>query len=377
MSKIICDICGTTYPESSDSCPICGCSNTVAEDILSEETLYEEISEEMEAPKEPVRKKEIFDFDEVNNDSDDDEEDEDDEDDDDDDDEEEEEAPRHNTFVVILLTVLIIALLGAAGFIFFRYFLPNMGDEETVPVTTAVEVQESETVALTTEPTIPCQQMAMTNAGVATLNAEGQQFLLHIKALPENTTDKIVYTSADESIATVTEDGKITAVSEGETIIYISCGKHSIECPVIVQYVEETVPATTVAEETVPATTEALADADTDATVATEATEPAEATEVTEAPAETQEPAKDTAADKNVVLKLKRTDIQLGVYYQFQLVLDCALEPEEVTWSSEHPHIATVDEQGNVTAVKAGTTAITAKYGDQEVQCIVRCVGLN
>jgi hypothetical protein len=94
-----------------------------------------------------------------------------------------------------------------------------------------------------------------------------------------------------------------------------------------------------------------------------------EATEVTEVPEET----KNTAADKNVVLKLKRTDIQLGVYYQFQLVLDCALEPEEVTWSSEHPHIATVDEKGNVTAVKAGTTAIIAKYGDQEVQCIVRC----
>jgi rubrerythrin len=24
MSKVICDICGTTYPETADNCPICG-----------------------------------------------------------------------------------------------------------------------------------------------------------------------------------------------------------------------------------------------------------------------------------------------------------------------------------------------------------------
>ena len=63
----------------------------------------------------------------------------------------------------------------------------------------------------------------------------------------------------------------------------------------------------------------------------------------------------------------------LGVYYQFTLELDCGLEQNQVEWSSEHPHIATVDENGVVTAVKSGTTAIIAKYGDQQVQCIVRC----
>lgn len=364
MNKIICDICGTTYPDSSECCPICGCSNAAAEDLLGSEVDFGDLAEETgkkagRAP-EPGRKKEIFDFDEVNSEKFEEEEDEEEEDYEA---EEEEEAPRHNTFVVILLTVLIVALLGAAAFIFVRYFLPNMGKEEAVPTTVAI--QETETTAPSTEPTVPCQQMAMTNAGIAELSAEGQQFLLHVKALPENTTDKIIYTSADESIATVTEDGKITAVSEGETVIYISCGKTSMKCPVIVKYVEETVPPTTEAveetvsasteavEETVPATTEAVVDETVPETTAAES---------------------EPVIDSNVTLKLKRTDIQLGVYYQFQLVLDCELSPEDVTWSSEHPHIAKVDEQGNVTAVKEGTTAITATYGDQEVQCIVRCV---
>ena len=212
--------------------------------------------------------------------------------------------------------------------------------------------------------------MGMLNASIAELNAEGQQFLLHIKAFPENTTDTIVYTSADESIATVTEDGKITAVSEGETVIYISCGKISMDCPVIVKYVEETVPPTTevVVEETVDTETTAVETTEAPESETEDAVE--EVTQATEATTASAA----IANLKDVQLKLKKTDIQLGVYYQFQLELDCALNPDEVTWSSEHPHIAKVDENGNITAVKSGTTAITAKYGDQEVQCIVRCI---
>ena len=363
MSKIICDICGTTYPSSAECCPICGCSNDVAEDLLGAETLCDDILEENDVINVNPKKKEIFDYDEVNMDDDSDEE----EEADFDDEEEEDDAPRHNAFVVVLLTVLIVALLGAAAFIYLRYFLPNMREEAPAP-TNAI-VQETGIEEPITEPTVPCQQMAMTNAGVAELTAEGQQFLLHIKALPENTTDKIIYTSGDESIATVTEDGKITAISEGETVIYISCGKTSMECPVVVKYVEETVPATTeaVAEETI-----SVENAET---TAAEETENAETNETPDTTQATEAAASaGNSSLKDVQLKLKKNDIQLGVYYQFQLELDCALSPEEVTWSSEHPHIAKVDEKGNVTAVKDGTTSITAKYGDQEVQCIVRCI---
>lgn len=361
MDKIICDICGTTYPASSESCPICGCSRDAAADYLNADIQDQDYSEttnvESGAFHKKSGKKGIFDYDEVNSEdtsaAENDETDDDAQNDDEEyyEEEENEEEPRHNTFAVILLTIVIFLLLGAAAFVFLRYFLPNMKAEEIAP--TDVIQQQMETTDATTEPTVPCQQMAMINAGVAELNAEGQQFLLHIKALPENTTDTIVYTSGDESIATVTEDGKITAVSEGETVIYISCGKTSMECPVIVKYVEETVPPTT--EATVEQTVSADDSAPTEGTVEPAATEAARTL-------------------KNVTLKLKKSDIQLGVYYSFQLELDCNLTPEEVTWSSEHPHIATVDAQGNVTAVKEGTTSITAKYGDQEVQCIVRCV---
>lgn len=346
MSKIICDICGTTYPETSECCPICGCSPNSAESLLGEDLLDGGAEERGNAFS--ARKKEIFDYDEVNSET----EDEEYEDEEEDyEEEEEEEEPRHNTLLVVLLTILIAGLLVVAGFVFVRYFLPNMKAEESVPAQTAAV--ETEIPVQTTEPTIPCETLIISSGNVAELNEEGQHFLLHIKALPENTTDRIIYTSADESIATVTEDGRITAVSEGETKIYISCGKSSIECPVIIRYVEETVPPTTeaVVEETTPVV---------------EAVDPDEPNTPapTAAPAETK---------SGITLKLKKTDIMLGVYYQYTLELDCDLEQNEVQWSSEHPHIAKVDENGVVTAVKTGTTAVTATYGDQSVTCMVRC----
>ena len=339
MSKIICEICGTTYQDTAECCPICGCSRDAAADFLGEELVLEE-TDEVSADRggkfSAKKKKEIFDFDQVNTEEE--EIDVEEEENPYEEEEEFEEEPRkHNTFVVILLTVLIAALLIGAGFVFLRYFLPNLGSEETVPETTAAVEQ---TVPPTTELRIPCEGLWLTS-GTAELSQVGGYFLLHVNVSPENTTDRIVYASADESIATVTEDGRITAVAEGETEVFITCGNMQLKCPVVCRFVEETEPAT---EETTPVEEQ----------VAEETSEP-------------------LLIDTTVVLKLKQEDIQLGVYYEVQLILDCDVNPEDVEWISEHPHIASVDDKGNVKALQEGTTGIIAKYGNQQVQCIVRC----
>lgn len=361
MSKIICDICGTTYQATAERCPICGCSRDAAAVLLGEDLLAaENVAEEPkpQSGKFAVKKKEIFDFDEVNSYDDEDETEEMSYDSDVDEDEEEyEEEPRHNSFVVIVLTVLIVALLAVAGFLFVRYFLPNLKGEETAPPTTATVYQEPETTAAPTVLAVPCQNLALTS-GTASLTQEGQYFLLHVIAMPEDTTDEITFSSADESIATVTADGKITAVSEGETVVYITCGERQLTCPVVCNFSGETKPVETITEETV-------IPEETEETLPEETAADEETQEVTE-------PTK-TVAPGEVELKLKKTDIMLGVYYQFTLELDCDLDPTDVEWSSEHPHIATVDENGVVTAKKDGVTDIIVKYGDQEVRCKVRC----
>ena len=46
MSKIICDICGTTYQDTADCCPICGCTRDAAAALLGDDLLEEETVEE-------------------------------------------------------------------------------------------------------------------------------------------------------------------------------------------------------------------------------------------------------------------------------------------------------------------------------------------
>lgn len=360
MSKVICDICGTVYQDSADSCPICGCSKDYSVEDL-EETVLEEEAAPVKAKggrfsaANQERNREIFDYDAVNPED----LDEEDEDEEEDayDEEAYEEKPKSNTFLVILLTILIFLLLAASGFIFLRYFLPNMLGEETVPTTVATVPSESQTEE-TTEPTIPCESLVLTS-DKAELSKEGQMWLLHVKVMPEDTTDTLTFVSADESVVTVTDDGKLVAVGEGSTTIYITCGKQQIKYPVVVDYslaVEETTEP-----ETIP-----QMEVDPDATGETgESTESTDATEATEATEESK-------AAANVMLKLGKSDISLGVGIQYTMPLACDLKPEDIEWSVEHTYIATIDEHGTITTLSAGTTAVIAKYGDQEVQCIIR-----
>lgn len=346
MSKIICDICGTSYQETAECCPICGCARDAAADLLADELIAEDTAEQVKEKtgKNASKKKQIFDYDEVNTLLDQEEPDTD-EEEADYEDEEDEEEPRHNTFIVILLTILIAALLVAAGFIFVRYFLPNMGGEKKeIPETTLAQVTETTPA---TELRIPCETLVLNSSAKAELTEVGFSHLINVMPSPKETTDQLIFASADQSVATVSEDGKITAVAEGETIVTISCGDVQMFVNVICDFTPETEPATEApAEETV-----------------------AETTNETEAEVE-----ENKDVDSSITLKLKKSDITLGVYYQFRLELDCNLDPKDVEWVSEHPHIATVDEEGVVTAVKSGTTAIIAKYGNQEVQCIIRCI---
>ena len=331
MSKIICEICGTTYPDTAECCPICGCSRDMAAEFAKEDLSFEA------APFRPAgKKKEIFDFDEVNGLGA--------EDTDTEDvyayteeEEEEEGGSQHNTFLVVLLTVLIVVLLALTGFLFVKFFLPNI-PKETEPATLPMQTTQAPTTMATetTELYIPCQSLAL-SSGNAELTHEGMQFLLNVVVSPENTTDTVVYTSEDESIATVDAGGRITAVAQGETVVTITCGDRQITCPVICRFEEDN-------GETIPETVEETTEATTVETV-----------------------------DPSITLKLKKNDIMLPVFTYFTLELDCKLEQTDVEWVSAHPYIATVDEKGVVTAMKAGTTEITAKYGDQEVKCIVRC----
>lgn len=341
MSKVICEICGTTYQDTAECCPICGCPRDMSGNVSDDDFVMDQMPALNKGGRysSGKKKKEIFDFDEQSDDFPEPENEPYSSDPEDDEDNYDEQPREHNTAVVVILTALIVILLAGTAFLFFRYLLPNLhGVKDTAP--TVQTAQPVQTEAATTEPRIPCQDLSLPG-GAAELTQPGYYFLLNVVVIPENTTDELVFTSGDESIATVDANGRITAVSEGKTVIYITCGDKQLTCPVTCQFEAETEPST-----------EATVAAQTEATIQTE-------------PVETK---------PQVELKLDRTDMRLQVGYSTQLKLvDCGdLKPEDVEWSVEHAYIAKV-ENGYVTALQSGTTEITAKYGDQTVKCIVRC----
>lgn len=352
MEKIICDICGTAYPETMENCPICGTSRDFTLDTMEEEFLQEAgiiVNKNTEQPKSKKKNKEIFDFDEVNQtkaparELDD--------DDFDDDEEEYEERSGINVALVIILVILIVLLLLAAGFLFVRYMLPNMSEQpvQTEAIVTTVPVETEATES--TVAGIPCTNLSVPG-GKVELGKDGK-WLLNVQVHPADTTDELIYSSADEAIVTVDASGTVTAVGEGSTVINITCGSQQIKCNVTVDYA--------LAEETTPEGELPGMEAETTASTE-ETTAETAAAETTEA----------TVA-AGTELKLKKNDISIfSNYTSVKLELDCDIKPEDIKWFTMDSTVAIVHD-GVVTSTGSGMTRIIGEYGGQQIECIVRC----
>ncbi len=340
MSKIICDICGTIYPESSECCPICGSAHADSEQFTSMPELNVASAGESKKKKlfSDFLSEEFYDYEEA----------------------EEEKLlddvpntqsdhsvpPKSGTnwVLTVVLSLIIFVLLGITGYLFFRYYLPfrNAVPDQLEPTAETTLPPATEE---TGDPTVPCSSIVLT-AGVPELTRIGQFWLLHTIVMPENTTDTLSFVSADENVVTVTAEGRLCAVGEGETTVVISCGKEEILCQVVVKLPSE--------------------DGEQEPEMDNNEQNPqGQEQEITSEP---------SATNDATALKLKQSDISFtntkkGVTYQLEL--DCDLTPEEVEWYTMDPNIA-LCHNGLITIIGQGTTRIGAKYQDQEVLCIVR-----
>ncbi len=331
MSKIICDICGTSYPETAEQCPICGFARDMGVAAASEDVV-------VELPPQPAEKTHVkggrFSAANVrkrNNSTphyqpqlt---------------DDEDDNYKPRKengdgsNKPLVIILIILIAAIVVVSGFLFAKYFLPNVSDdgEETTGQTEEKPTESEETE----EPTIPCTSLVLLDGESKELEEEGQRWLINVDVQPADTTDVLTFASSDESVVTVNEEGRIEAVGEGEATITITCGSQMLEFEVICVFEPETEPTTE-----------------------PEPTEP----EPTEPPL------------KDVTLKIKgNTDVtfrKVGTEFTFRLD---GLANNEVTWTSQDESVVKVDAEGNMVTTGYGKAIIVVQYGEQKVEIIVR-----
>ena len=163
--------------------------------------------------------------------------------------------------------------------------------------------------------TIAVQSVTVTPAEITLIETFQQQ--LSVEILPEDATDKdCVWSSSDDAVATVSPDGKVTAVSAGLAIIKATAGGKEGTCAVTVTpFVEVT--SVTVAPEKV-------------------SLKPGESADLT------------------------------------ATVLPANASVSQVIWSSSNTAVATVTDAGHVVAVAEGEADIKAACGEIEGVCHVK-----
>lgn len=199
---------------------------------------------------------------------------------------------------------------------------PLKAGTATITVTAQAVVTTNGMALFTTRATAKCT-VTVTDIAIPATNIEldafsktmtvGDKAKLTATVKPADTTDKVVWTSSKPTVATVDENGNITALATGTTEITATAGSVSAVCKVTVEGVK-------VSEIKLDKTSVSL-----------KAGETAQLTAVV---------TPDNAADKTV------------------------------TWTSSDEKIATVAD-GKITAVAPGTATITATAGGKSATCTV------
>ncbi len=334
MSKIICDLCGTSYPETESQCPLCGTAKTDVskkqestadnyayvrggrfskENVRKRNAGADKPAQAPAAPKQqpkqqpPTRETR----------------------------ETQEKAPS-NTGLIIVVVILLLAIISVCAYIAIRFIdLNNSRGNTESTQGTAAKPQE----ILCTGVTLSQTELEFTSVN--------KTILLQPILQPSDTTQQVFFSSSNENVVTVDTSGLVTPVADGEAIIYVRCGGFQAECKVVCSIgIEPPQPTDPNPPETDP-------------------TGPSGTVDPTDPPA------------PGVELELNREDFTLNGYGASWNLANrgqgyVGPDASEVTWTSDDPTVATV-ENGVVTAVGNGKTVIRAEYQGVVASCIVRC----
>lgn len=357
MGKIICDICGATYPDTENQCPICGTAKSdlsaPAVDSAAGEGGYAYVkggrfskgnvkrhTENRDLPraaapaKEPVAEKEKPARREPRP-------------------ERKpaaspqpparrerkpkrEEESSSNVVLVIIAIILVMAIVAICAVLVMRWLEnDNPNNPNTTTTNSQMNNQTDPSGSGSTPPegpvSIPCTGLRLPVPEFTFTNV-GDTLQISPDVQPENTTEIVQYFTSDERIATVDENGFVTAVANGECVVYVYCGSFRVELTVTCNVGVAPPPETT------------------------QPTEPSQPTE------------------PELELTINRTEFTLRGYGSSWDVYQssCGIPRSEITWKSSDESVATITN-GKVVAVGNGVTYITAEYKSQRVFCKVIC----
>ncbi|MBQ7331049.1 MAG: Ig-like domain-containing protein [Oscillospiraceae bacterium] len=337
MNKVICDVCGTAYPETANVCPICGSARVSSQGAAAE-------TEEQETTARTYVKGGRFSKKNVRSrgargrasesprrapDN-------------------EEKTSKGLVAVVVLLLIAIVAVVIYIGIQFFDLDLGMNSDPADSNSTGASESQVSTDAGQSdsTDAGVPCTKLQLSNPILEFLDVS-DKWTLEVEVEPLDCTEEISFVSSDSAVVTVTKSGEkaglVQPVGNGEATITVTCGSMSAECKVSCKLAGFTDPSQ---------------------------------------PSDPTKPSGPVTGEFNFEFNTKYTDPSSGKYdttfdqkgyvwraYKSSLTID----PTDITWISDNPEVCTVDEKGLVTMVGPGTTEVHAQYNGKTVSCIVRC----
>ena len=310
MNKVVCNICGTSYPENATQCPICGSvqnTDNVAQDRSNGENYSyvkggrfskSNVKKRNQAKAAAVPAAASGKYSQKNSD-------------------------KPSTGSVVVVVVLLLVIIAMTGFIVVQFFLTDglllnglrlgsgtsVSDKTTLPAEDPTTLPASEPEDTTIS--LVCTDIQI-NAQSIRLEGIGSTFTLNVSLTPADTTDTVTYSSSDESVATVSDQGVVTAEGAGTAIITASCGSASAQCSV-------------------------------------------------------------TCIDPDAkVLAFNRKEITFETEGESWVLYSGDIPTEEIIWTSDDNTVATFTD-GKVVAVGEGDTTVSGIYQDQTVTCIIHC----
>lgn len=328
MSKIICDVCGTSYPDSVNQCPICGCVraaephtvSNVSADVGNETANggYTHVRggrfSKSNVKKRNAKRSVAY------------------EEEQDDEVEGEVSSNKADRGLLVAFIVLLLSVIAVVCYILVKLLSPDALDPNAGNKPGPGDLNNDQAISTEdqTNDEVPCEGIVLTQDAVS-FDKVGTTYQLEVTFEPADTTDTVSYASGDTNVATVTDEGLITVVGDGETTITITCGA-----------VEKTVKITCTIK-----------------------------TEETTAPTLPTVPNVDLPSIPSG-FELNRSDFTLFKKGESWTLYSGSIPSNEITWTSSDPKVATVSK-GKVTAVSAGRATITAEYKGAKLTCTVRC----
>lgn len=355
MNKIICDVCGTDYPETVPQCPICGCSNvgngqTSAGNTAGPEEPVRRHTKGGHFSKANVRKRtkstqeQRFSVQTSGNTPD--------YDDDDSGFDEDELEGVSNKGLILIVILLLIACIAVSTYIMVTFFGDkndeepggtNAGTHQTSPSATdpsdsgSTDPSGTDVTEPSSEPVvdrIPCEGLSVDMAEIILQTDAPMEIRYSVK--PANTTDAVTFSCDNTAVARVDANGRVFAVGKGTATITVTCGDQKVTIPVRCLVSGTDIP--------------------------TDPTDPSTPTD----------PVTPTTPSTGVKLELNRVDFSLFFVGDKWTVYNGTIDKTQITWTSDNEAVAKV-ENGTVIAVGPGSTTIRAEYQGQTAACKVYC----